>query len=110
METKDYRIFVRNRIIELITQHDMSEYSLSHALGKSSGYINSITSGKTLPSLDALFAICDYFQITPDEFFTSELEPRYDIRKITELLKGLSPDSLPHVETLLKHAIEIKKS
>ena len=35
-------------------------------------YINNISSGKTLPSMTEFFAICDYFDITPVEFFDNK--------------------------------------
>lgn len=64
--------FIRERITALRLQKNLSEYQLSYALGQSRGYIQSITSGRTLPSMAMLFEICDYFEITPAEFFTAE--------------------------------------
>ena len=43
---------------------------MSYNLGHSRGYINNISSGKSLPSVTELFAICDCFGITPAEFFS----------------------------------------
>ncbi|MBQ7859756.1 MAG: helix-turn-helix transcriptional regulator [Faecalibacterium sp.] len=67
-----YSSFVRDRITQLRLQHNLSEYQLSYALGQSRGYIQSITSGRTLPSMTMLFEICNYFQITPAEFFAAD--------------------------------------
>lgn len=64
--------FVRDRITQLRIQKGVSEYKMSYDLGHSRGYINNISSGKTLPSMTEFFAICDYFGITPLEFFDSE--------------------------------------
>ena len=61
--------FVRERITQLRLQKDVSEYKMSYDLGHSRGYINNISSGKTLPSMTEFFAICDYFEISPAEFF-----------------------------------------
>ena len=61
--------FVRERITQLRVRKDVSEYKMSYDLGHSRGYINNISSGKTLPSMTEFFAICDYFYITPEEFF-----------------------------------------
>lgn len=61
--------FVQERITELRLARDVSEYKLSKDLGYSKGYIQSISSGKTFPSITALYEICDYFDITPREFF-----------------------------------------
>lgn len=61
--------YVRERITQLRLQKGVSEYQMSYDLGHSRGYINNISSGKTLPSMTEFFAICDYFGITPIEFF-----------------------------------------
>ncbi len=67
--------FVQERITELRLARDISEYRLSKDLGYSKGYIQSISSGKTLPSMTALYEICDYFKITPREFFDDDSAP-----------------------------------
>ena len=43
--------FVRERISELRMRKGVSEYQMSYDLGHSRGYVNNITSGKTLPSM-----------------------------------------------------------
>ena len=63
--------FVRERITQLRLQKGVSEYQMSYDLGHSRGYINNISSGKTLPSMTEFFAICSYFQITPVDFFNA---------------------------------------
>ena len=64
--------FVRNRITQLRIKKGISEYQMSYDLGHSRGYINNISSGKALPSLMEFFSICDYFEITPVEFFDQQ--------------------------------------
>lgn len=64
--------FVRERITQLRIQKGVSEYKMSYDLGHSRGYINNISSGKTLPSMTEFFAICDYFGISPVEFFDAK--------------------------------------
>lgn len=49
--------FVRERITQLRMAKGISEYQMSYDLGHSRGYINNITSGKSLPSLTELFAM-----------------------------------------------------
>lgn len=64
--------YVRERITQLRLQKGVSEYKMGYDLGHSRGYINNISSGKTLPSMTEFFAICDYFCITPTEFFDTK--------------------------------------
>ena len=47
--------FVRERITQLRLRKGVSEYQMSYALGHSRGYINNITSGKSLPSMNEFF-------------------------------------------------------
>lgn len=65
----DMNQFVRNRITQLRLLKDVSEYQMSYDLGHSKSYINNITAGKVLPSMTEFFYICEYFGITPAEFF-----------------------------------------
>lgn len=62
--------FVRDRITQLRMERNISEYRMSLELGHSKGYIQSISSGRSMPSMSEFFAICEYFSITPAEFFT----------------------------------------
>ncbi len=66
---KMYEKFVRDRITQLRLKKNVSEYQMSYDLGHSRGYIYNISSGKALPPMREFFAICDYFGITPKEFF-----------------------------------------
>ena len=86
--------FVRERITQLRLQKDVSEYKMSYDLGHSRGYINNISSGKTLPSMTEFFAICDYFGISPVEFFdTRATNPRLS-REAGEALEQLDEEDL----------------
>lgn len=42
---------------------------MSLDLGQSRNYIQGISSGKALPSMTQFLNICDYFDITPMQFF-----------------------------------------
>ena len=64
-----YEDFVRERITQLRIKKGVSEYQMSYDLGHSRGYVYNISSGKALPPLKEFFSICDYFQITPQQFF-----------------------------------------
>lgn len=72
MERSVYLKFISNRIYQLRIEKGLSARELSLLLGMSSGYINKIKNRKTMPSLQALFLICMFFDITPKEFFNKE--------------------------------------
>lgn len=61
--------FVRQRITELRLQKGVSEHRMSLDLGHARSYVHGIVSGKTLPSMTEFLYICEYFDITPAQFF-----------------------------------------
>lgn len=68
---------------------------MSYDLGHSRSYINNITSGKSLPSMSEFFAICDYFKITPSEFFDQEQKNPELVNKALSKFQQLDePDML----------------
>lgn len=86
--------FVRERITQLRIQKGVSEYKMSYDLGHSRGYINNISSGKTLPSMTEFLAICDYFGISPVEFFDTKSNNPKLSRSVLEALEQLDEDDL----------------
>ncbi len=89
-----YDKFVRDRITQLRLQKGVSEYQMSYDLGHSRGYIYNISSGKSLPPLTEFFAICEYFGITPAEFFDDKLSNPELIQKAVEGLKALDDSDI----------------
>ena len=89
-----YEEFVRDRITQLRLQKGVSEYKMSYDLGHSRGYVYNISSGKSLPPLSEFFAICDYFNITPSEFFDDKVSRPELLQKAVEGLKLLNEDDL----------------
>ena len=69
----NYQEYIRNKIDELRISRNLSEYQLSLELGHSQGYIQSISSGRALPSMQSFLDICEYFDITPSEFFNPNI-------------------------------------
>ena len=64
--------FIAKRITQLRMARNISEYQMSLELGHSKSYIQGITSRKALPSVQELFNIADYFDMTLSEFFNEE--------------------------------------
>lgn len=86
--------FVKDRITQLRIQKGVSEYQMSYDLGHSRGYVYNISSGKALPPMKEFFAICDYFEITPQQFFDSSTQNPELIQKAIEGMKNLNEDDL----------------
>lgn len=97
-----YEQFIRDRISELRMQKNVSEYQMSLDLGNSQGYIQSISSGRTLPSMKAFLDICSYFEITPLQFFDSEITNPPLMKTLLEEVKKLSEEDQKLLNTVLK--------
>ena len=97
-----YEDFIRERINNLRMQHNLSEYQLSLDLGHSQGYIQSITSGRTLPSISAFLEICEYFEITPLEFFDPSISNPPLFQAVINDVKTLSENDLLLLSLVLK--------
>lgn len=93
--------FVRNRITQLRLDKGVSEYQMSYDLGHSRGYIYNISSGKSLPSMTEFFSICDYFGISPNEFFDTGQKNPVLMSKVVEELKSLNDNDILLLLTLI---------
>lgn len=78
---------------------------MSLSLGQNVNYINQIENRKALPSLQGLFYICDYFGITPYQFFDEGNPNPVRLASIIDDLKRLDADSLEHVSAIVKKII-----
>ena len=81
---------LRQRVNELRIKAGLSEYQLSLALGLSKGYIQQISSGKSLPSMRHFFDICEYFKMSPAEFFDIENRDPQLTRELVSVTHNLN--------------------
>lgn len=86
--------FVRDRITQLRLQKGVSEYQMSYDLGHSRSYIYNISSGKSLPPMSEFLQICDYFGISPSQFFDVSYENPALLQTAIEELSKLNDDDL----------------
>ena len=86
--------FIRDRITQLRLKKGVSEYQMSYDLGHSRGYVYNISSGKALPPLKEFLAICEYFQITPQQFFDDTAQHPELIQKALDGMKQLDESDM----------------
>ena len=91
------------RLVELRMQKGVSARDMSLTLGQSPSYINNIENGVNLPSMTVFFYICDYFGITPKEFFDTDLKSPSKSQELINLSKSLSGDQLDLVMEVIKN-------
>ena len=89
-----YESFVKDRITQLRLRKGVSEYQMSYELGHSRGYVYNISSRKALPPLKEFFAICEYFEITPQQFFDESSKNPELIQKAVEGMKKLDENDI----------------
>lgn len=100
--------FVRERITQLRLRKGVSEYRMSYDLGHSRGYVHNISSGKALPPMKEFFAICDYFELTPQQFFDEGMQNPELIQKAVAGMKQLDETDLLMLLGLINRLLEKK--
>ena len=98
--------FIKNRITQLRLAQNISEYQLSFNIGKSHGYIQSITSGESQMSLDSLYDLCEYYDMSLNEFFNPDVESSNVLRDVKAELNDLSEEQL---QVILDVIAQMKK-
>lgn len=90
------------RLARLRTQKGVSARDMSLSIGQNAGYINNIENGKALPSMSSFFFICDYLNVTPEEFFNYNNNSPEEIRDIVDNLKKLRPDVIENISNIIR--------
>lgn len=94
--------FIRNRITQLRINKDVSEYQMSLDLGHSKSYIQSISSGRAMPSIGEFTAICEYLGVTPKDFFDEGIQNPLLVDEILNEVKDLSDSDLTLILELIR--------
>ncbi len=98
----DFIEFFYARLTALREQKSVSAREMSTSLGQNSAYINKIENRKALPSLEGFFYICDYFGLTPKEFFDDGINYPLNMAEIIKDLQALPPDQLANISQIIK--------
>lgn len=102
----DYIDWFYHRLTELRMARGVSARDMSLSLGQSESYINKIENRRTLPSFTGFLYICDYFQITPEEFFNQRSEAPDKTRELLRELEKLTPEQTVHILQIVKDITE----
>lgn len=93
--------YINKRITELRIKKGVAEHKMSIELGHSRSYIQSISSGRSFPSMTEFLAICDYLGVTPRDFFDDDISNPPLIREAVDKLKTLSDGDLLLILTMV---------
>lgn len=105
----DYIDFFYNRITQLRLQKGVSARDMSLSLGQSESYINKIENHRTLPSFSGFIYICEYFGITPAEFFNSNSNAPRTNNQIAVSSEKLTPAQSEHILALIKDLTQLNE-
>lgn len=90
------------RLAKLRIDKGVSARDMSLSLGQGAGYINNIENKNNLPSMTSFFYICEYFGITPQEFFDYDNESPALTKELFEAIKKLDYMETTHVLDIVK--------
>lgn len=99
--------FIPERLTLLRLQMGVSAKDMSLSLGKKDTFIEEIEQKRFTPCMEDFLSICEFFKITPEEFFDeNNLNPTL----LNQLLQKLIPLSGPDLEDLLTRLSEARDS
>ena len=102
MKNHTYRNEFCSRLTRLRMDKDVSARDMSLSLGLSESYINKIENGKVLPSMSTFFDICDYFKITPQEFFNMGEPFPFDIAVAVDEMHHMNKEQISRMIAFMK--------
>ncbi len=97
----DYLDFFYKRLTELRIQKGVSARDMSLSLGQSESYVNKIENRRTLPSFMGFIYICEYFGISPAEFF-GEIESPSKTSMLFYEIGKLNAEQTDHIIQIVK--------
>lgn len=90
------------RLAELRIQKGISAREMSLSLGLSDSYINKIENGKTLPSMEAFFDICNFLEVSPRDFFDEGCAFPVLIQTAVNEMHNLNEEQLKRIISLMQ--------
>lgn len=90
------------RLSQLRNEKNVSARDMSLSLGQNPSYINNIETGRTFPSMNGFFYICEYLQITPKDFFDLDAKQPNELNQIYKNLKMLTPKQLSSIAVIVE--------
>lgn len=105
-----YDDFFAKRLSELRNERKISAREMSLAIGQNESYINRIENRVNMPSMQGFFYICEYLNISPQEFFNTELNHPLKIHETLKMLNQLDEQELDAINYLLHTMVEKNKT
>lgn len=94
------------RLTELRTQKGVSARDMRLSIGQNPGYIRAIESGTAFPTMANFFYICEYFNITPQEFFNFGEETSNGMNALVDQLKQFDAEQINALTAFIKTIVK----
>lgn len=93
------------RLSSLRNQKGISAREMSLAIGQNSSYINHIENSQIMPSMLAFFNICEYLNITPQDFFDFDNRFPSVNNELLYNLHKLNEEEITSINTIIKSMV-----
>ena len=84
----------------------VSARDMSLSIGQNPGYIRTIENGSSFPTMSAFFYICEYLNVTPQEFFNFDEEPSNGINSLFDQLRQLDKEQIRTLTAFIKTIVK----
>ena len=68
----EIRVTIRNRLVELRKEHNLSQTDVANLLGKSKNAVDSWEQGLSLPDIETLYRLAKYYEKSLDYMYGEE--------------------------------------
>ena len=94
--------FFGQRLAQLRMTKGVSARDMSLSLGQSPSYINKIENGKTFPSMQNFFYICEYLGISPGDLIDEGNKNPEIVEALVNDLKMLTESQLLNISDIVR--------
>ncbi len=98
------------RLARLRVAKQVSARDMSLRLGQNPTYINSIETGKSQPSMENFFHICEFLGVSNSEFFDDENKEPEKFRELSARIKRLSIRQLAIISAIVNEFLKEEKT
>lgn len=98
-----YEKLIAERISSLRMRKNVSAREMSLAIGQNESYINRIENGHALPSMQCFFYICEYLEVTPEEFFALNNANPHRCKEAVKELQRLDSKQLDTIKKFIEN-------
>ncbi|MCB5953972.1 helix-turn-helix domain-containing protein [Enterococcus sp. CWB-B31] len=103
MNETELKDFLANKLSYFRSRKNVSAREMSLAIGQSDNYINSIENKRVTPSIQMLYIICEYLEISVEEFLRETRSKEFYLKEINKELSDLESEQLEYILGMLKN-------